>query len=129
MAYIFIALIFSCVMNYLRHLWTMVRISRSTTSQKCSVGSRSECHGRNQCHQTRQHFSSPLWFTVWSPAAVVDLLQGSTCCAYRNSPPHILVVTSGYLSYGCFPISSKQFDHSLRTSDINKAFLLCLKNP
>ncbi len=38
---------------------------------------------------------------VWSSAAVAHLLQGLTCCAFRDGILHILVVTSGYLSYCC----------------------------
>ncbi len=34
-----------------------------------------------------------------SSAAVAHLLQGSTCCVFRDGILHILVVTSGYLSY------------------------------
>ncbi len=40
-------------------------------------------------------------YPVWSSAAVARLLQGSTCCAFRDGILHILVVTSGYLSYCC----------------------------
>ncbi len=43
---------------------------------------------------------------VWSSAAVVHLLQGSTCCVFRDGILHILVVTSGYLSYCCLSIIS-----------------------
>ncbi len=57
-----------------------------------------------------------------SSAAVVHLLQGSTCCAFRNGILHILVVTSGYLSYCCLSIISNQSVHSPLSSDINKAF-------
>ncbi len=46
---------------------------------------------------------------MWSSAAVAHLLQGSTCCAFRDSILHILVVTSGYLSYCCLSII---FNHS-----------------
>ncbi len=34
-----------------------------------------------------------------SSAAVANLLQDSTCCAFRDGILHTLVVTSGYLSY------------------------------
>lgn len=37
---------------------------------------------------------------------------------------HTLVVKSGYLSYCCLPVTSKQSGHSSLTSGINKAFLL-----
>ncbi len=59
---------------------------------------------------------------VWSSAAVAHLLQGSTCCAFRDGILHILVVTSGYLSYCCLSIISNQSAHSPLTSNINKAF-------
>ncbi len=59
---------------------------------------------------------------MWSSAAGVHLLQGSTCCVFRNAILHILVVTSGYLSYCCLSIISNQSVHSPLTSDINKAF-------
>ncbi len=59
---------------------------------------------------------------MWSSAAVAHLLQGSTCCAFRDGILHTLVVTSGYLSYCCLSIISNQSAHSPLTSDINKAF-------
>ncbi len=59
---------------------------------------------------------------VWSSAAVAHLLQGSTCCAFRDAILNTLVVTSGYLSYCCLSIISNQSAHSPLTSDINKAF-------
>ncbi len=59
---------------------------------------------------------------VWSSAAVAHLFQGSTCCAFRDGILHMLVVTSGYLSYCCLSIISNQSAHSPLTSDINKAF-------
>ncbi len=59
---------------------------------------------------------------MWSSAAVANLLQGSTCCAFRDGILHTLVVTSGYLSYCCLSIISNQSAHSLLTSDINKTF-------
>ncbi len=34
---------------------------------------------------------------MWSSAAGAHLLQGSTCCAFRDGTLHTLVVTSGYL--------------------------------
>ncbi len=60
---------------------------------------------------------------VWSCAAGVHLLQGSTCCVFRDGILHTLVVTSCYLSYCCLSIISIQSAHSPLTSDINKAFL------
>ncbi len=60
---------------------------------------------------------------MWSSAAVVHLLQGSTCCAFRDGILHTLVVTSGYLSYCFFSIISNQSALSPLTSDINKAQL------
>ncbi len=58
---------------------------------------------------------------MWSSAAEAHLLQGSTCCAFRDDILHTLVVTSGYLSYCCLSITSNQSAHSPLTSDINKA--------
>ncbi len=55
---------------------------------------------------------------MWSSAAGAHLLQGSTCCVFRDGILQILVVTSGYLSYCCLSIISNQ---SALTSDI-KAF-------
>ncbi len=43
---------------------------------------------------------------VWSSAAVAHLLQGLTCCAFRDGILNTLVVTSGYLSYCCLSINS-----------------------
>ncbi len=57
---------------------------------------------------------------MWSSAAVAHLLQGSTCCVFRDGVLHTLVVTSDYLSY--LSIISNQSAHSPLTSDINKAF-------
>ncbi len=59
---------------------------------------------------------------VWSSAAGAHLLQGSTCCVFRDGILQILVVTSGYLSYCCLSIISNQSVHSPLTSDINKTF-------
>ncbi len=53
---------------------------------------------------------------MWYFAAVAHLLQGSTCCAFRDGILHILVVTSGYLSYCCLFIISNQSAHSPLTS-------------
>ncbi len=96
--------------------------------------------GKIETHQTRQRFfpiayclffqSSSLRFlfladrsgTLWSSAAVANLLQGSTCCAFRDGILHTLVVTSVYLSYCFLSIISNQSAHSPLTSDINKAF-------
>ncbi len=147
---------------------SMMRISRSTTCQRCSIWLRSGDFGghlrknkslscsRNlrwfelcvaaeiKTHQTRQRFSNLLlsnfgepvvasiscscflssWqeqHPVWSSAVVAHLLQGSTCCVFRDGILHILVVTSGYLSYCCLSIISNQSAHSSLTSDINKA--------
>ncbi len=55
-------------------------------------------------------------------AAGAHLLQGSTCCVFRDGVLHILVVSSGYFSYCCLSIISNQSAHSPLTSDINKAF-------
>ncbi len=59
---------------------------------------------------------------MWSSTAVAHLLQGSTCCAFRDGILYILVITSGYLSYCYLSIISNQSAHSPLTSDINKAF-------
>ncbi len=59
---------------------------------------------------------------VWSSAAGAHLLQGSTCCVFRDGILQILVVTSGYLSHCCLSIISNQSAHSPLTSDINKTF-------
>ncbi len=59
---------------------------------------------------------------MWSSAAGAHLLQGSTCCAFRDGILHILVVMSGYLSYCCLSVISNHSAHSSLTSDINKAF-------
>ncbi len=59
---------------------------------------------------------------MWSSAAGAHLLQGLTCCAFRDGILHTLVVTSDYLSYCCLSIISNQSAHSPLTSDINKAF-------
>ncbi len=42
---------------------------------------------------------------VWSSAAVAHLLQGSTCCVFRDGILHTLVVMSGSLNYCCLSIS------------------------
>ncbi len=54
--------------------------------------------------------------TEWSSAAVAHLLQGSTCCAFRDGIQHTLVIMSGYLSYCCLSIISNQCAHSPLTS-------------
>ncbi len=67
----------------------------------------------------------PSWqeqHPVWSSTAVAHLLQGSTCCVFRDGILHILIVTSGYLSYCCLSIFSIQSVHSPLSSYINKAF-------
>ncbi len=60
-------------------------------------------------HQTRQRFSNLLLSNFGEPVRIVasvspqsstavdHMLQGSTCCAFRDGFLHILVVTSGYL--------------------------------
>ncbi len=53
---------------------------------------------------------------MWSSAAGAHLLQGSTCCAFRDGILHTLVVTSGCLCYCCLSIISKQSAHSPLTS-------------
>ncbi len=59
-----------------------------------------------------------------SSAAVAHLLQGSTCCAFRDGILHTLVVTSGYLSYCYCSIISNQSAYFPFTSDINKVFFV-----
>ncbi len=56
-----------------------------------------------------------------SSAAVTHLLQGSTCCVFRDGILHTLVVTNGYFSYCGVSIISNQSAHSPLTSDIKKA--------
>ncbi len=55
---------------------------------------------------------------MWPAAAVAHLLQGSTCCAFRDGILHNLFVTSGYLSYCSLSIISNQSAHSPLNSDI-----------
>ncbi len=91
-----------------------------------------------ETHQTRQRFSNLLlsnfcepvqivaklfpvlsWqerHPVWSSTAVAHLLQGSTCCTFRDGILHTLIVMSGYLSYCCLSIISNQSAHSPLTS-------------
>ncbi len=45
---------------------------------------------------------------MWSSAAVANLLQSSTCCAFRDGILHTLVVTCDYLSYCYLSIISNQ---------------------
>ncbi len=52
----------------------------------------------------------------WSSAAGAHLLQGLTCCAFRDGILHTLVVTSGYFSYCCTSIISNQSAYSPLTS-------------
>ncbi len=58
---------------------------------------------------------------MWSSAAGAHLVQGSTCCVFRDGVLHTLVVTSGDLSYCCLSIISNQSAHSPLIYDINKA--------
>ncbi len=125
---------------------SMIRISCSTTSQRCSIGSGdismlsyslrqiltlpSECRSRNRDSSDQATFflssTVKFWWAcancslrfllswqechpVWSSAAVAHLLQGSTCCVFRDGILHTLVVTSGYLSYFCLSIISTLF--------------------
>ncbi len=53
---------------------------------------------------------------MWSSAAVAHLLQGSTCCVFRDAILHILVVSSVFFSYCCLSIISNQSAHSPLTS-------------
>ncbi len=104
---------------------SMMRISRSTTSQRCSilllnwdlVTVEAVWVKWTHCHVQE---TSLRWFelcdTVWSSATVAHLLQGSTCCVFRDDILYSLVVTSGYLSYCCLSIISNQSAHSPLTS-------------
>ena len=49
---------------------------------------------------------------MWSSAAVAHLLQGPTCCVFRDALLHTLVETSGYLSYCCLHIILNRSGHS-----------------
>ncbi len=88
-----------------------------------------------ETHQTRQIFSNLLlsnsdepvqivasvscWqvrHPVWSSAAVAHLLQGSTCCVFRDGILHTLFGTSGCLSYCFLSIISNQSAHYPLTS-------------
>ena len=69
-------------------------------------------------HTLTGHF---IRYTLLVPGGL-HLLQGWTCCAFRDGILHTLVVTSGYLSYCCLSIISNHSAHSPLTSDINKAF-------
>ncbi len=70
------------------------------------------------------NFGEPVQIVhpVWSSAAVAHLLQGSTCCVFRNGILYTLVEMSDYLSYCYLSIISNQSAHSPLTFDINKAF-------
>ncbi len=59
---------------------------------------------------------------VWSSAAVAHLLQGSTCCTFRDGILHTLVVTSGYLKYCSLSIISNKSAHSPLTSRHQQPF-------
>ncbi len=48
------------------------------------------------------------------------LLQGLTCCQFREDILHTLVVTSWYLSYCCLSIISNHSAYPPLTFDINK---------
>ncbi len=53
---------------------------------------------------------------VWSSAAVAHLLQGSTCCAFRDGILHTLVVMRGYLSYCFLSISNQSANFPLTST-------------
>ncbi len=81
------------------------------------------------CSRNRDSSDQPTFFQSsivqfwWACAnCSLHLLQGSTCCVFRDGFLHTLVVTSGYLSYYCRSIIFNQSAHSTLTSDINKAF-------
>ncbi len=74
----------------------------------------SECRSRNRvqfwwfCVNWIPVLSWQERHPVWSSAAGAHLLQGSTCCVFRDGIMHNLVVMSGYLSYCCLSIISNQ---------------------
>ncbi len=53
---------------------------------------------------------------MWSSAAVAHLLQGSTCCVFRDGLLHTLVVTSDYFILFSLSIIFNQSAHSPQTS-------------
>lgn len=72
-------------------------------------------------HQTRQHFSDlllskfgesvqsvPFVADGGAPDVLAHLLQGSVCGSFWDALLHTLCVISGYLSFCCLPVSSKQ---------------------
>ncbi len=93
---------------------SMMWISRSTTSQRCSIGLRSGDCGDHlskvnslSCSRNQSEMIWALW------RCIILLIKGWTWS---------LVVTSGYLSYCCLSIICNQSAHSPLTSDINKTF-------
>lgn len=48
-----------------------------------------------------------------------DLLEDVMCYIFRDALLYTLFVINGYSIYCSLPASSKQFDHSPQTSDIN----------
>lgn len=53
------------------------------------------------------------WDPVWSSAAVAHLLQGLKHDVFKNALLLDLIVTSGYLSYRCPPITFRPFSFEL----------------
>lgn len=81
--------------------------------------------------QTRQHFSSPLFWAHANSSLSFLLIadsSGSWCglllqgCLFRNALLHTWIVISVYLNDCCLPISLKQCNHSPPTSGINQTF-------
>lgn len=84
----------------------------STTCQKCFVGLVIEGH----LSAVNSFFKKPVWEdlsfvrghiimvegafrSVHFSSSLVHLLQGSTCCVFRDALLHTLVVESGFVSY------------------------------
>ena len=58
-----------------------------------------------------------------SSAAVAHLLQGSTCCGFRDALLQTLVVTSGYFRSCCLSIILNQPGHSPLTSHTHNRYI------
>ncbi len=119
---------------------SMMRISRSTTSQSCSIGLRSgDCGGHLSkvnslsCSRNQSEMIWALWHGALSCWKYIrrwvhcshkgmDMVSNNTSCAFRDAILYTLVVTSGYLSHCCLSIISNHSAHSPLTSDTNKAF-------
>ncbi len=87
----------------------MMRISCSTTSQRCSIGMRSgDCGGKRSDNRCGLLLLLPICFKV---------------CVFRGGILHTLVVTSGYFSYCCLFYHLEPVCSSPLTPDIKMAFL------